>query len=176
MFASSLPPFDDNVQIPAPILVFARLLSPLSNVLRNVLATVYTTNIYMFLGAMSPGREVGGSYSCRRSTRGGSYERRKARLQVLARKFPPNGKADISFINHPKIALVQTRVYCPYLYAVRMCQQLSTHPIFAIYSFRPLQLPNHPCTTTAPPTANNFCSSLSFLSPRIVIGDTRECY
>jgi hypothetical protein len=47
MFTLSLSPFDDsNVQTPAPILVLARWLSSFSNALGNVLATVYTINIY----------------------------------------------------------------------------------------------------------------------------------
>ena len=51
MFASSLSPFNDTVQTvetPAPILIFGRLLLLLSNVLGNVLASVYTTNIYIY--------------------------------------------------------------------------------------------------------------------------------
>lgn len=50
--------------------------------------------ISMFLGAMiqtTQEREAGRPYSCRRSTRGGSYETHKAWLQILATKFLPNG-------------------------------------------------------------------------------------
>ena len=98
MFILSLSTFDDNLQIPAPILVFARL-SSFSNAHGNVLATVYTIDIYvlsMFLVAImqtTQERETGRFYFCRQSTlRGGSYEIRKARLQILAAATKRSGR------------------------------------------------------------------------------------
>ena len=120
--------------------------------LGNVLASVDTINICflsMFLRAMTQEREAGRSYSCRRSTRGGSYEMHKAQLQVLARKFPPIGQADISFINHPKIALVQTRGIVP-TYTPFACVNSTPH---TSSSLSPSTASQPSCTTTGqPPT------------------------
>jgi hypothetical protein len=81
MLTSSLSPVDDNVQIPAPISVLARLLLSLSNVLGNVLAAVYTTNIYIYIYIIDFSWLYDTDYTrkrsqkVRRSTRGGFVKR-----------------------------------------------------------------------------------------------------
>jgi len=166
MFASSFSPVDDNVQTPAPTLVLGRL-SLLSDVLRNVLATVYTTNRYilsMFLGPMiqtTQKRESGRSYSCRRSTRGGSYEIRKARLPQSSRQTVR--QISVSLIT-PKSRWYKPGYIIP-TYTLFVCAGSSPHTpsspsiAFAIYSF-PTALYNY----STRPTVNNFRSSLSFWS------------
>lgn len=90
-------------------------------------------------------REAGRSYFCRRSTRGGPYEMRKTRLQILDRvpsKVQTIKQISVSLITlksrwyKPGYDISSLLIRCSHL--VRMCWQLT------IYSFRHLQLPNRP--------------------------------
>jgi len=167
MFASSLSRFDDNARTLAPILVSARLLS-LSNVLGNVLATVYTTNIYIFIDVSGyyntdhTRKRSRKSYSCKRSTRG---EMRKARLPQSSRQT----------VRQTLVSLItpKSRWYKPgYIvptYTLFACVDSSPHTSSSPSTASQQSLYNY----GTPPTVNKFCSLLSFLSELVRLNRRR---